>query len=148
MLSFSTVKPQKSSKLVNVYSAVKSLSHARHNAGGGIREVSHIIRQCVNKTIPPPNNAVSLSVKARNIYFSHFSSSVSLYRRSHDSALVQMNLLRGGKKRSKQIQNTYNRQKLITIMLIKICSFDFFFLSEAAHFKSMLLFLAKKKAII
>lgn len=46
-----------------------------------------------------------------------------------------MNLLRGGKKRSKQIQNTYNRQKLITIMLIKICSFDFFFLSEAAHFK-------------
>lgn len=54
MLSFSTVKPQKSSKLVNVYSAVKSLSHARHNAGGGIREVSHIIRQCVNKTIPPP----------------------------------------------------------------------------------------------
>lgn len=107
MLSFSTVKPQKSSKLVNVYSAVKSLSHARH-AGGGIREVSHIIRQCVNKTISPPIMLFPCqSLKARNIYFSHFSSSVSLYRRSHDSALVQMNLLRGGKKRSKQIQNTY-----------------------------------------
>lgn len=106
VLSFSTVKPQKSSKLVNVYSAVKSLCHSRHNAGGGIREVSHIIRQCVNKTIPPQQCCFPVSHSKPGIFTFHISVHRFLYRRSHDSALVQMNLLRGGKKKDQSKYKT------------------------------------------
>lgn len=90
----------------------------------------------IKQFFPPTMPFPCQSLKARNIYFSHFSSSVSLYRRSHDSAqsLVQMNLLRGGKKKIKaNTKHLYKRQKLITIMLIKNMFVWFLFLSLKRH---------------
>lgn len=98
-----------------------------------------------------PNNAVSLSVTQSQeyLFFTFQFFGFSLQTQSRFSTVTGANeFIEGRKKKIKaNTKHLYNRQKLITIMLIKNMFVWFFFLSKAAHFKSMLLFLAKKAII-